>query len=631
MKFVKWLQLSAIIFVFSNLLFAQTDPTLEVGFKPYGSYHGGDLDSVSLTNGNLSVHIPLAEYPQRGSFGYTPRVTYNNKGWSVVPNCNKTTGVCSPYWIWRGAGVNLDMSSESSFGAGYQPAYPGSFAYVFSVATGDGSVHQLAGNQAGGMSAIDGSGFWYDGYTSASFQQGLVRDSRGSTVNGTGPLEDNNGNLITDASSPLIDTLGRSFPMISSASDVSGCTGPLPVAFAGTYAIPGFNGVNRTIKICQAAISLQSNFQASGYYNSSLSSISDRSYSSNQIQSIVLYNGVSWLTSPAWTFEYNSHNPGDPATVNYGDLTKITLPTGGTISYAWGTIDACDINAPTPASRAVTSRTVNANDGTGPQSWTYNGGVVTDPAGNDILHTFTALNNSCSLYETQTKYFEGSSQSRVLLKTVNTDYQWVANPIDALNPSSTLRTVTNVFPIRTTTTWPNGQVTKIEKDYDSNLVFSVPGGAWITGSYGNVIEVREYDFGNGAPGPLLRRTDFTYKAFDGSASAASYRAVNLLNLVSSVKVYDGAGNLVSQTNYGYDESTLQPSGMGSAQQHFTTLPNPGTRGNRTSESHWLNTTGGWITSTASYYDTGTAYQITDPGGHTATNFYGAGFQSGTSF
>ena len=39
---------------------AQNDPTLDIGLKPYGSYHGGDLDSVNLTNGNLTLHIPLS-------------------------------------------------------------------------------------------------------------------------------------------------------------------------------------------------------------------------------------------------------------------------------------------------------------------------------------------------------------------------------------------------------------------------------------------------------------------------------------------------------------------------------------------------------------------------------------------
>jgi RHS repeat-associated protein len=633
---VKKLALVAFVVIFWQLVvIAQTDPTLDTGLKPYGSYHGGDVDSISLTNGNLVVHISIASYPQRGALGYSPRITYNNKGWYVVPNCNKTTGICSPYWAWHGNGVGLDMSSQNLFGVHWQPAYPGSFTLVFFAGTADGSSHQLASDQAGGMTSLDGTAIWYDGSAPANLQPGIARDRHGNINLGAGPLKDPNGNFFGNYpySLSLLDTLGRTFPMVdTNTTDLSGCTGPLPTAFAGTYTLPGFGTANRVIKVCYAAIALQSNFQASGYYNSSLTNIADRSYTSNQIQSIVLFNGVSWIASPAWTFEYKSRNPGDPSNVNYGDLTKITLPTGGTISYTWDTMDACDPNAVTPASRAVTSRTLDANDGIGSHTWMYSGGLVTDPVGDDTLHTFTALNNSCSYYETQTKYFQGSYQSGKLLKTVNTDYQWIASPFDSLNPSSTLRTVTNVFPIRTTTIWPSGQVTKIEKDYDNFLVFSVPGAAWARASYGNVIEVREYGYGTDANTlPLLRRTHYTYRAFDGSPSAASYLGANLIDLVSSVSVYDGAGNLVSQTSYGYDETALQASNVGSAQQHDTTLANPGVRGNRTSESHWVNTTGGAITSTLTYYDSGTPYQNTDPGGHTTTNFYGTGVQSGASF
>jgi RHS repeat-associated protein len=615
---------------------AQSDPAnsaLDTGLKPYGSYHGGELDSVNLTNGNLTVHIAIASYPQRGALGYSPRVTYNNKGWYVVPNCNKTTGICSPYWAWKGNGVSLDMSSEHSFGVGWQPASPGSFTLLFTATTADGSVHQLAGNQTGGMSTIDGTGIWYDGSAPSTYVQGLARDRHGNTSVGNGPLEDSNGNqLAYPSSSTLADTVGRTFPLGgANTTDFSGCIGSLPTASAGTYTLPGFGAANRMIKVCYAAISLQSHFQTSGYYNSTLTTIADRSYATTMIQSIVLFNGTSWSASPAWAFEYNSRDTGDAGTVNYGDLTKITLPAGGTLSYAWGTISSCDPNANTPTTRGVISRTINANDSTGQHTWNYSGGLVTDPAGNDIAHVFTPLNASCSYYETQTKYFQGSYQSGKLLKTVNTDYQWIANPFDSYNTDGTNSSVTNVFPIRVTTIWPSGQVTKIEKDYDNFLVFSVPGGAWTRASYGNVIEEREYDYGNGAPGPLLRRTDYTYRAFDGSPSAASYLAANLIDLVSSVSVYDGSSNLVSQTTYGYDESTLQSSGIGSTQQHDTTLANPGVRGNRTSESHWLNTTSGMLTSHASYYDTGTPYQVTDPGGHVTTSFYSPGFQSGLSF
>ena len=86
---------------------------------------------------------------------------------------------------------------------------------------------------------------------------------------------------------------------------------------------------------------------------------------------------------------------------------------------------------------------------------------------------------------------------------------------------------------------------------------------------------------------------------------------------------------MAQTNYAYDESPLQPSSVGT--QHDPAPSNGSLRGNRTSESHWLNTSGATLTTTTSYYDTGTPYQITDPGGHTTTDFYGLGFQSSANF
>src|SRR5215471_18802230 len=134
--------------------------------------------------------------------------------------------------------------------------------------------------------------------------------------------------------------------------------------------------------------------------------------------------------------------------------------------------------------RGVQTRTVDANDGTGPHTWTYgNGtGVVTDPLGNDTVHTITGLGASllgglsCSLYETQTQYYQGSHTSGTLLKTVNTDYQYTINPYDSAvigsdGVQSDATTVTNVFPIRVTTTLPNGLVSKVETDYDTALAY----------------------------------------------------------------------------------------------------------------------------------------------------------------
>ncbi len=64
---------------------AQVNPNVEEGLHPYGSYKGGDIDAVSLSNGGLSVSIPLWSTPQRGTLKEDYVWVYNSKLWSA---CN---------------------------------------------------------------------------------------------------------------------------------------------------------------------------------------------------------------------------------------------------------------------------------------------------------------------------------------------------------------------------------------------------------------------------------------------------------------------------------------------------------------------------------------------------------------
>lgn len=259
-----------------------------------------------------------------------------------------------------------------------------------------------------------------------------------------------------------------------------------------------------------------------------------------------MYNGVSWATSPTWTFQYNDRDPGDPSNINYGNVTQIGLPTGGTISYAYGMYSLCgDSPIITPVSRGIISRTVNANDGTGPHTTSFNYGAVTDPLGNTTVHTFTNLGGSCSAYETQAQFYSSSGQ---LLKTVQTAYTYKQNP-ESTGSNDGVTTVVSVLPTTVTTTLDNGLVSQVVNVWDTNLNSGY--------SYGSLLQKREYDYGNGSPGPLLRRTVYSYLAFNNSA----YLAANMLDRVASITIYDGAGNEVSQTTYGYDETTPAASGI----------------------------------------------------------------------
>jgi RHS repeat-associated protein len=589
-----WLGLSA---------FAQQNPNLETGFKPYGSYEDGAIDTVSLTNGNLIVHIPLWSYPQRGSVKRNITAFWtNNKHFWVFQSCNRF-GICTDSWKWQFQPAWVPSDPDQ---IGVHWTYNGS-VYLFSAYTFDGAQHQMAPAN-GGYETIDNAGIFYGGYPATGNSTTLNRNGHRADV-----VEDPNGNYVTlNNDGSITDTIGRTLGSGSVTTDYSGCNGPRSIVSAGISTFPGPSGVQRQVKYCYVSVPIQTNFQATDVNSNPIRELST---TQTMLQNIVVFNGTGWTTSPVWTLEY----AGDGTGFNYGDITRITLPTGGTISYGWNNGAMCGSGL-IPVSRIVVSRSVDANDGSGPKTTNYglmNGGVVvTDPAGNDTTHTITGLGGSCSFYETSTQYFQGSRTSGTLLKTVNTDYSWQSNPFD--NGGDGTTTAMDVHPIRVTTIWPIGLTSKTETDYDHNLGFYYYGQQYISYA-GNPSETREYAYGQGAPGPLLRRTDHGYQAFANS----SYLSANFLDLPSSKTVYDGAGNQVASTSYGYDEYGLAGSGI--TTQHDTSIPNPGIRGNQTSVREWLNTTGGTLQATTTYYDTGMPYQVTDPGGHTTTYSYSSSF------
>ena len=549
-------------------------------------------------------------------------MSLNTKMFKVFQNCNHVTGVCNDSWRLNTTGqymFPLGVSIRNTSFLGPYWTYNTTYSYIYSTTTWDGAVHQMALNTSDNTTyeSTDNTGLWNSGTRVLPNYFGIVKQRNGDLAS-----QDTNGNYFSSTT----DTIGRAPGSSTSTTDYSGCGGPVSQITSATISSsPGPSGTTTQVKTCMASISLKTKFHA---HNVDMldTYIQEYTGSAGMLQSVVVYNGTSWASSPAWTFEYNDRDSTDTPDINYGSLTKITLPTGGSISYSYKTYFLCDSDTVVnPANRGVISRTINANDGAGPHTTTYGTTVVngflipvqTDPAGNEILHTFTGLGGSCSNYETKTQYYQGTHTTGTLLRTVQTDYTYQPNHQDVVGDG--VSTVINVLPIRITTTLNNNKVSKVEKDYDSNLHLIFHGA--FTESYGNVMEMREYDYGSGAPGPLLRKTDYTYKAFD----TASYLTANIIDPVSSVTVYDGSGNQVSKTNYGYDEYTLQSSGVTT---NFTPPPAGTPRGNLTSVKKWLNTTGGTLNTITTYYDTGMPYRVTDPGGHTTTYSYSLTYAGG---
>ena len=66
-------------------------PTQERGFSPERAYQQGDLDSINLFNGNLTVTLPLGQaYGGNGSLSYSLSLVYNSNvwDWSYVKKIN---------------------------------------------------------------------------------------------------------------------------------------------------------------------------------------------------------------------------------------------------------------------------------------------------------------------------------------------------------------------------------------------------------------------------------------------------------------------------------------------------------------------------------------------------------------
>ena len=175
-----------VIIVASGVLgFGQTppNPNTDVGLPSFGSFHGGDIDSVSLTNGNLTLHANLFCYPQRGDkLKLCFVISYNNKGYVGVPYQVCPGAVCYTMyrWSWQGHGVEVVRDGALSIQGNSQEVpvvncpggtCPPVAVEMVSAVSPDGASHQLGslcsdtacapGAGSGDAVALDASGFHF--------------------------------------------------------------------------------------------------------------------------------------------------------------------------------------------------------------------------------------------------------------------------------------------------------------------------------------------------------------------------------------------------------------------------------------------------------------------------------------
>jgi RHS repeat-associated protein len=585
------------------------------------------------------VDIPLVNYPQLGDLHLDFHLYINNENWTTVANAN-----LQEEWAFLGNGTNIAPANYLTGGIEVDQTTCPQLPEIDPVQNSDGSTHPITILKEPNCNALGGHTMTTDGtgILDTTDRNGVVYGKDGYPI-----AQDLHGNTITVNGLMFTDSIGRQIPLPPFASPVASpppqggdatyCTGSLPIQYTVTWKAPGPNGGSSTYKMCYVLIAVASAFNHPGIVDGTVGASENYVF----LQSLVLPN------LKAYTFEYQPSS-GDPSGINYGDISKITLPTGGSISYEYASIPQCAYSASLLGaggipSRHILSKTIEPGDGT-THLWKYSwpqsvnaclvsnltpfiNVVVTDPYNNDTVHWYVDdadnltgnspwgyLNHlsqdpSPAQMEVKVQYYQGSYTSGTLLKTVTKDWSTAANGGNPINGAS--------FPVRETSIYPNGSESKIEHSYDSNLPgqFYPDTNTSSPASYGNVIEDRMFDFGSSAPGGLLKKIDYSYHAFANigfstayTSGTPSYLLANLTRLMDGATTYDGLGNKVGVLLANFDENNGSPQGI---------------LGNTTSKGQWLNSTGNNVMATSVYNTKGMVTASYDANGNKSAIAYGS--------
>jgi RHS repeat-associated protein len=659
------------------------------GDLPYSTSVGSDTEHVELSSGNLIVNIPFIGVPGRkmsfnfgirydarfwvqdtahdGTLFWNPEqrnwLTTTTLGWTPTQgyqtykygsaSClendgNEQTNTDGTATTFYNAGGTQGSSYLFTDNRGVKHSFLISHFYSGEcLQTSPGGTFDSS-NYVGPSADMDG---WY-GVANANASPAAVYSPDGTTY-GSGGTSGGTTNYYLG--SWFVDYAGeydlRGNHQVVSPGGVDS-TGRTPITEQNNgnqivYTTHDSNGSPQTYTVNLQTITVSTQFGFNGI----------QEYSANRqvVSSVVLPNQQSY------SFQYDA----------WGEITQMTLPTGAVINYQWTTL-----NLPTaPGLRSVTQRSVTHDGKTDTWNFAYtsvsaagggsNGLVtVTDPPDAHGVSAQTVYTYDPYQHLAKVQYLASPSGSQLL----EYDMTWDTTRV---SPDGTQ--AENSLMTSLTTTLENGLVSQKKFQYDlyayqyqtlncsdftgggwmscidlsngdteiNGAVFVptawswLPPPAWEQGSHGNVTAIQEYDWGQGAPGPLMRQTirkylqDTTPNYFVASVPPGSSpvpAVSNIADRVVSETVYDGStpcngtgtwvgdgngsiapppscgANVVAQTAVAYDNSNPASYGY---------------YGEATSISHWLNTTNSFLTTSYTYDSYGNIVSVTDPNGNTS--------------
>jgi RHS repeat-associated protein len=633
----------------------QDPPDISQGVSAQQTYFGSQWEFIDAATGRVSLKIPLLpDQSQRGSLNFDYDLTYSDGGaWTEVCYWSDWSSWCG----WQPASppgsANTNLGVTPVMDQAFQFTMDGAGNYA--AVDPSGAMHDLAGGYEGvnpvycpssscTFESVDATGIhvgpcaggfgcdpyyipnavtnnrgvsFVTNYTTGAFPM-VIEDPNGNQMTmspggffGMGQFGGVTSDYTTATSWTMTDTLGRTWSF-GSAPDTDLCPPVEGVTYdyANFWITPGPSGSTRQYTFCYSMQSVSS----TGLPNDGgVDYQYQYSWSGDMLSAAVLPDNTSWI------FAYDS----------WGTISKVTLPTGGSITYTYNMVDGGGEPGPWGNEIRQLSQRVTP-DGT----WTYSSieyssPTVADPLGNTTTYYLGGANfpfrithstADGTILEVENKSYTPVMCTTMPVVTATT----TSYPVPGSGTPSTYITsqITSSFASSTTGGCENpigGWVYYYGPTGQTNYDFSVTPAAmpsdsgaytdWL--SYGSGTYTPTY---MPTPGPALSTTSTSLYAF---AFSSYLSPANLVSLPYQEKVFDGSGHLCSETDYAYDGTGLQSSGV--SEQHNSTPPFS-VRGNLSSTTRQLfispcssttpSETG--LPNTQTVYDTGMLYSSTDP-------------------
>jgi RHS repeat-associated protein len=540
--------LIAIVLLSVPAAMAQNDPAS--GIPLFSTQVGGPYESIDLASSNIFLSLPLRD--KNGKIPFSSRMIGNSHAY-LVPLSGNTYE-----WQVASAGVGRLRTNVTTF-LGWTLTIPttcnGQADYYYSafvVYDANLTPHPLNPNiviDSGGClgalpgpsPTIDGSGYTvvFTGRSPSLTYELYDKSGNKFTVNSTGSI-----NTLTDpdlatvvstttyngnnSSTAVTDSLGTTVLTANNTPSTPGQ--PL------TYTYTDANGNTQKYSFSATRYTLVTNFGCTG--------IPEYGPAPNVYlpTSITTPDGGTYYISYETTPNYSSTKYPPPYVT--GRIAKLTLPSGGSISYSYsGGNNGINCNSGVVPTLKVTlndnngnSRTwtyVNNNDRYAPGNFTV---TETDPAGNQTLHYFFGE------YQTAEWRYQGQSTGGYTgaLRVTTTCYNGNLNNGlgGCQSPSSASAPTLPIFQTDVYTWAGMAPQSLVETKYDS--------------TYGMVTSVGRWNWGAPIPPTSLNLISTTYTPLGNWNGSGCVAVGNYMNdRVCYKNVNDGSGALQSSETFNY--------------------------------------------------------------------------------